>query len=194
MMDWTDRHCRAFHRVLSRHALLYTEMVTSAALIRGGALHMLDHAGDDPVVLQLGGSDPGELAAAAALGQDAGYARIDLNCGCPSDRVQSGTFGAILMQDAPRVAECVVAMVGAVRVPVTVKCRIGVDDQDPAQVLPDFIARVADAGAAGVTVHARKAWLQGLSPKENREKSQARLRERTQSPPQDSRRSCSKES
>jgi tRNA-dihydrouridine synthase A len=170
MMDWTDRHCRMFHRTLSRHALLYTEMITSAALIRGGAEHLLDHdAREGPVVLQLGGSDPAELAAAAALGQAAGYARIDLNCGCPSDRVQSGTFGAIMMQDAPRVADCVAAMVAAVQVPVTVKCRIGVDDQDPARVLPDFIARVADAGAFGVTVHARKAWLAGLSPKENRE-------------------------
>lgn len=170
MMDWTDRHCRMFHRTLSRHALLYTEMITSAALIRGGAVHLLDHdAREGPVVLQLGGSDPGELAAAAALGQAAGYARIDLNCGCPSDRVQSGTFGAILMQDAPRVADCVAAMVAAVQVPVSVKCRIGVDDQDPARVLPDFIARVAEAGAHGVTVHARKAWLAGLSPKENRE-------------------------
>ncbi len=170
MMDWTDRHCRMFHRTLSRHALLYTEMITSAALIRGGAVHLLDHdAREGPVVLQLGGSDPAELAAAAALGQGAGYARIDLNCGCPSDRVQSGTFGAVLMRDAPRVAACVAAMVAAVQVPVTVKCRIGVDDQNPTQVLPDFIARVADAGAAGVTVHARKAWLAGLSPKENRE-------------------------
>ncbi len=170
MMDWTDRHCRMFHRTLSRHALLFTEMITSAALIRGGAVHLLDHdAREGPVVLQLGGSDPAELAAAAALGQAAGYARIDLNCGCPSDRVQSGTFGAVLMRDAPRVADCVAAMVAAVQVPVTVKCRIGVDEQDAGTVLPDFIARVADAGAHGVTVHARKAWLDGLSPKENRE-------------------------
>lgn len=169
-MDWTDRHCRMFHRTLSRHALLYTEMITAAALIRGGAVHLLDHdAREGPVVLQLGGSDPGELAAAAALGAAAGYARIDLNCGCPSDRVQSGTFGAVLMRDAPQVADCVAAMVAAVPVPVTVKCRIGVDDQDAATVLPDFIARVVDAGARGVTVHARKAWLDGLSPKENRE-------------------------
>ena len=170
MMDWTDRHCRWFHRLMSREALLYSEMVTSAALVRGGAFHLLDFSKEEqPVALQLGGSDPAELAAAARLGEAAGYVEINLNCGCPSDRVQSGTFGAILMQDAPRVAECVAAMREAVLVEVTVKCRIGVDDQDPETVLPDFLERVSDAGCERFTVHARKAWLKGLSPKENRE-------------------------
>lgn len=170
MMDWTDRHCRWFHRLMSREALLYTEMVTSAALVRGGALHLLEFSQEEqPVALQLGGSDPAELAEAARLGEEAGYVEINLNCGCPSDRVQSGTFGAILMQDAPRVAECVAAMRAAVSVEVTVKCRIGVDDQGPETVLPDFLVRVSDAGCERFTVHARKAWLKGLSPKENRE-------------------------
>ena len=170
MMDWTDRHCRMFHRQMSRHALLYTEMITSAALVRGRARHLLDHdPREHPVALQLGGSDPGELAEAAAMGADAGYVEINLNCGCPSDRVQSGTFGAILMQDAARVAACVAAMRRAVRIDVTVKCRIGVDDQDPEQVLPEFLSRVGAAGCERFIIHARKAWLQGLSPKENRE-------------------------
>ncbi len=169
MMDWTDRHCRALHRRISGQALLYTEMVTSPALVRGRAMHLLDHQGEHPHALQLGGSDPSELAEAARLGAGAGYDEINLNCGCPSDRVQSGTFGAVLMRDAPRVAECVAAMAEAVDVPVTVKCRIGVDEQEPRDVLPDFIDRVAQAGATHVIVHARKAWLQGLSPKENRD-------------------------
>ncbi|UWQ20521.1 tRNA dihydrouridine(20/20a) synthase DusA [Jannaschia sp. W003] len=170
MMDWTDRHCRAFHRVLSREALLHTEMVTSAALVRGGATRLLDFdAAEHPVALQLGGSDPGELAEAAAMGAERGYAEVNLNCGCPSDRVQSGSFGAVLMERPALVADCVRAMREAVAVPVTVKCRIGVDEQDPEAVLPDFLARIADAGVERVTVHARKAWLQGLSPKENRE-------------------------
>ncbi|WP_371056555.1 tRNA dihydrouridine(20/20a) synthase DusA [Rhodosalinus sp. K401] len=170
MMDWTDRHCRVFHRQLSRRTLLYTEMVTAPALVRGGALHLLDHSREEhPVALQLGGSDPEELAQAARLGAEAGYDEINLNVGCPSDRVQSGTFGAVLMRDPARVADCVAAMRAAVAVPVTVKCRIGVDEQDPERVLPDFLARMAEAGAAQVTVHARKAWLEGLSPKENRD-------------------------
>ncbi|QPM90000.1 tRNA-dihydrouridine(20/20a) synthase [Pseudooceanicola algae] len=170
MMDWTDRHCRYLHRLLSREALLYTEMVTSPALVRGGALHLLAFNADEhPLALQLGGSDPVELAAAAELGRDAGYDEINLNCGCPSDRVQSGTFGAVLMKDAALVADCVTAMRDAVDVDVTVKCRIGVDDQDPETVLPDFLARIADAGCERVTIHARKAWLKGLSPKENRD-------------------------
>lgn len=172
MMDWTDRHCRYLHRLMSRHSLLYTEMVTAPALVRGGALHLLDHhAAEHPVALQLGGSDPGELAKAALLGARAGYDEINLNCGCPSDRVQSGTFGAVLMKDAPLVAACVAAMREALPdgPEVTVKCRIGVDDQDPQEVLPGFIETVAATGVSRFSIHARKAWLQGLSPKENRD-------------------------
>ncbi|TMV13742.1 tRNA dihydrouridine(20/20a) synthase DusA [Arenibacterium halophilum] len=172
MMDWTDRHCRFLHRQFSARTLLYTEMVTAPALVRGGATHLLDHdAREQPVALQLGGSDPGELAEAAALGADAGYPEINLNCGCPSDRVKSGLFGAVLMADPARVAACVSAMAQSVgdRAEITVKCRIGIDDQTPATVLPDFLQQIADAGVSRVTVHARKAWLQGLSPKENRD-------------------------
>lgn len=170
MMDWTDRHCRYLHRRLSRHTLLYTEMVTAPALVRGGALHLLDfHPDEHPVALQLGGSDPAELAAAARLGAEAGYDEINLNVGCPSDRVQSGTFGAVLMKSPGLVADCVSAMREAVEVEVTVKCRIGVDDQTAEEVLPDFLARMEAAGIGRVTIHARKAWLQGLSPKENRD-------------------------
>ncbi|SMX48097.1 putative tRNA-dihydrouridine synthase [Pelagimonas varians] len=158
------------HRLISRHALLYTEMVTAPALVRGGALHLLTYSPEEhPVALQLGGSDPKELAQAAKLGADAGYDEINLNCGCPSDRVQSGTFGAVMMKDPQLVANCVSAMRDTVDVDVTVKCRIGVDDQDPETVLPEFLSSIADAGVTRVTVHARKAWLQGLSPKENRE-------------------------
>ncbi len=170
MMDWTDRHCRYLHRLLSRRALLYTEMVTAPALVRGGAVHLLDYNPDEhPVAMQLGGSDPAELAVAARLGAEAGYDEINLNCGCPSDRVQSGAFGAVLMENVPLVAECVRAMREAVEVDVTVKCRIGVDDQDPEYVLPEFLAQIVAAGCERVTIHARKAWLQGLSPKENRD-------------------------
>eukprot|EP00903_Cladosiphon_okamuranus_P019746 g18148.t1 len=170
MMDWTDRHCRYLHRLMSRNVLLYTEMVTAPALVRGGALHLLEYSPQEhPVALQLGGSDPEELAQAAILGAKAGYDEINLNCGCPSDRVQSGTFGAVLMKDPGRVAECVAEMKRAVQVEVTVKCRIGVDDQDPAEVLPEFLSRVGAAGCQRFTIHARKAWLQGLSPKENRD-------------------------
>ncbi len=170
MMDWTDRHCRFLHRLLSEQTLLYTEMVTAPALVRGGALHLLDYSPQEhPVALQLGGSDPEELAQAARLGAEAGYDEINLNCGCPSDRVQSGTFGAVLMKDPARVADCVAAMREAVSVDVTVKCRIGVDEQEPRDVLPDFLDKIQQAGCRRVTIHARKAWLQGLSPKENRD-------------------------
>ncbi len=170
MMDWTDRHCRMFHRVLSRRALLYTEMVTAPALVRGGALHLLDHSPrEHPLALQLGGSDPGELAQATALGWQAGYAEVNLNCGCPSDRVQSGCFGAVLMQDPALVGRIVAAMRAASPAEVTVKCRIGVDAQDAPVTLPHFLDTLATAGVRRVIIHARKAWLQGLSPKENRE-------------------------
>ena len=170
MMDWTDRHCRYFHRLLSAETLLYTEMVTAPALVRGGALHLLDFNADEhPVALQLGGSDPQELARAAKLGAQAGYDEINLNVGCPSDRVQSGTFGAVLMKTPGLVADCVKAMRDAVDIEVTVKCRIGVDDQDSHEVLPEFLSRVGAAGCQRFVIHARKAWLQGLSPKENRD-------------------------
>ncbi len=170
MMDWTDRHCRYFHRLLSQKTLLYTEMVTAPALVKGGALHLLDYAPEEhPVALQLGGSDPRELAQAARLGAQAGYDEINLNVGCPSDRVQSGAFGAVLMKDPSLVADCIKAMQDSADVAVTVKCRIGVDDQEPGEVLPDFLSRVAATGCDRFTIHARKAWLQGLSPKENRD-------------------------
>lgn len=169
MMDWTDRHCRYLHRLMSRRTLLYSEMVTAPALVRGGARHLLrfDPA-EHPVALQLGGSDPRELAEAARIGAGEGYDEVNLNIGCPSDRVQSGCFGAVLMEQPDLVADCVAAMIAACRVEVTVKCRIGVDDQDPQVVLPDFLDRMRAAGVRRIAVHARKAWLQGLSPKENR--------------------------
>ncbi|MHA3913822.1 tRNA dihydrouridine(20/20a) synthase DusA [Halovulum sp. GXIMD14793] len=170
MMDWTDRHCRYFHRRFSRNALLYTEMVTSAALVRGGAEYLLEHDIDEhPLALQLGGSDPAELAAAVRIAQPFGFSEINLNIGCPSDRVQSGCFGAVLMTRPELVAECCAAMIAEMDLPVTVKCRIGVDDQIPAEVLPAFIETVARAGVRRFTVHARMAWLKGLSPKENRD-------------------------
>ncbi|HET7221750.1 MAG TPA: tRNA dihydrouridine(20/20a) synthase DusA [Rhodanobacteraceae bacterium] len=170
MMDWTDRHCRYFHRLLSPHARLYTEMVTAAALVRGERTHLLAYNPEEhPVALQLGGADPLELAQAARYGEQAGYDEINLNVGCPSDRVQSGRFGACLMREPELVAECVRAMRAAVQVPVTVKCRIGVDDQDDDADLFAFAARMMDAGVRVLVVHARKAWLQGLSPKQNRE-------------------------
>lgn len=170
MMDWTDRHCRYLHRLMSREVLLYTEMVTSPAIVRGGALHLLDFNPEEhPVALQLGGSDPVELAEATRLGAAHGYDEINLNVGCPSDRVQSGTFGAILMKSPDLVADCVAAMIGASLVEITVKCRIGVDDQEPRDVLPDFLEKVSAAGVKRFSIHARKAWLQGLSPKENRD-------------------------
>ncbi|KJV36720.1 tRNA-dihydrouridine synthase A [Luteibacter yeojuensis] len=170
MMDWTDRHCRYFHRLLSPHARLYTEMVTSAALVRGGQVRLLEHSHEEhPVALQLGGSDPAELAQAAVLGARAGYDEINLNVGCPSDRVQSGKFGACLMREPELVGECVRAMAAVVDVPVTVKCRIGVDNQDEYVDLQHFTQVMVQAGVKILIVHARKAWLEGLSPKENRE-------------------------
>lgn len=170
MMDWTDRHCRYFHRLLSPRARLYTEMVTSAALVRGGQVRLLEHSQQEhPLALQLGGSDPRELAQSARLGADAGYDEINLNVGCPSDRVQSGRFGACLMREPALVGDCVRAMREAVGIPVTVKCRIGVDDQDDYADLQHFTETMLEAGVEVLAVHARKAWLQGLSPKENRD-------------------------
>jgi tRNA-dihydrouridine synthase A len=170
MMEWTDRHCRYLHRLMSGRTLLYTEMVTAPAVIHGDRDRLLGfHEAEHPVALQLGGSDPGQLAEAARIGADRGYDEINLNVGCPSDRVQSGCFGAVLMERPALVADCVAAMIAASRVEVTVKCRIGVDDQVPEAVLPDFLDRVRAAGVRRVTIHARKAWLEGLSPKENRD-------------------------
>jgi len=170
MMEWTDRHCRYFHRVLSRRALLYTEMVTSAAVIHGKRDRLLGFdPAEHPVALQLGGSDPRELAEAARIGAAYGYDEINLNVGCPSDRVQAGRFGACLMAEPALVADCVAAMRAAVAAPVTVKCRIGIDEQDGEADLTRFVETVAAAGCAVFIVHARKAWLQGLSPKQNRE-------------------------
>jgi tRNA-dihydrouridine synthase A len=170
MMDWTDRHCRVFHRVLSKHALLYTEMVTAQAVLRGDRARLLAFdAREQPVALQLGGSSPALLAEAARIGEDFGYCEINLNVGCPSDRVQEGRFGACLMAEPQLVAECVAAMAAVVRAPVTVKCRIGIDDQDADEALQQFVQVVAATGCATFIVHARKAWLKGLSPKENRE-------------------------
>ncbi len=170
MMDWTDRHCRFFHRRLTRHALLYTEMVVADAVIHGARERLLGFdAAEHPVALQLGGSDPAKLAEAARIGEGFGYDEINLNVGCPSDRVQSGTFGACLMKTPALVAECVGAMKTAVRIPVTVKCRIGVDDQDTETALDTLSADVFSTGADALWVHARKAWLEGLSPKENRD-------------------------
>ncbi|WP_449256693.1 tRNA dihydrouridine(20/20a) synthase DusA [Bosea sp. (in: a-proteobacteria)] len=170
MMDWTDSACRRIHRLLSHHALLYTEMVTAQAVIHGNRERLIGFdAMEHPVALQLGGNDPKLLAQAARIGADFGYDEINLNCGCPSDRVQGGAFGACLMREPERVGDCVVAMKAAVAIPVTVKCRIGVDDQDPEAALDALTAAVRAAGVDALIVHARKAWLQGLSPKENRE-------------------------
>ncbi|KGJ17803.1 tRNA-dihydrouridine synthase A [Paracoccus sanguinis] len=169
MIDWTDRQCRGFHRLLSRRALLYTEMITAPAILHGDRDRLLGHDGDGPVALQIGGSDPAQLAEAARIGADYGYDEINLNVGCPSDRVQSGCFGAVLMKSPDLVAACVAAMQAASPVEVTVKCRIGVDEQEPAEVLPAFLATLEAAGVRRVIVHARKAWLEGLSPRENRE-------------------------
>jgi tRNA-dihydrouridine synthase A len=169
MMDWTDRHCRSVHRRFTRRAMLYTEMVTAQAVIHGDRARLLGHDGDGPVALQLGGSDPALLAAAVRHAAPFGYDEINLNCGCPSDRVQSGCFGAVLMERPALAADLCRAMIAESPVPVTVKCRIGVDDQDPAEALPRFLEAVAGVGVRHVIVHARKAWLQGLSPKENRE-------------------------
>jgi tRNA-dihydrouridine synthase A len=170
MMDWTDRHCRFFHRLMTRRALLYTEMFTTNALLHGDRTRLIGFDPfEQPVALQLGGSEPKALAEAARIGADFGYVEINLNCGCPSDRVQEGRFGACLMAEAALVADGVAAMKAAVSVPVTVKCRIGIDDQDPVETLFGFAERVKAAGADALIVHARKAWLKGLSPKENRE-------------------------
>ncbi|MEL6748226.1 MAG: tRNA dihydrouridine(20/20a) synthase DusA [Pseudomonadota bacterium] len=169
MMEWTDRYCRAFHRTLSRRARLYTEMVTTGAVLHGDRDRLLGFdPAEQPVALQLGGSDPAELAAAARVGQAAGYCEINLNVGCPSSRVQSGRFGACLMAQPSLVADCVAAMSAAVDIPVTVKCRIGIDDQDTEEDFRAFIDTVAAAGTRVFIVHARKAWLDGLSPEQNR--------------------------
>ena len=170
MMDWTDRHCRALHRSLTRHALLYTEMVTTGAILHGDRERLLGYDPvEHPVALQLGGSDPADLAECARIAEALGYDEVNLNVGCPSDRVQSGRFGACLMREPALVADCMHAMRAAVKVPVTVKCRIGVDEQDPEVALFDLVDRCADAGVETFVVHARKAWLEGLSPKENRD-------------------------
>ena len=170
MMDWTDRHCRVFHRLMSRRARLYTEMLTTGAIIHGDRKRLLGFdPSEHPVALQLGGSDTADLATVAKIGEDFGYDEINLNVGCPSDRVKDGRFGACLMAEPALVAEGVAAMKRAVKIPVTVKCRIGIDDQDP-EVALDVLARgVVAAGADALVVHARKAWLNGLSPKENRD-------------------------
>jgi tRNA-dihydrouridine synthase A len=170
MLDWTDRHCRYFHRLLSQHALLYTEMVTTGALLHGDvARHLRFDDLEHPVALQLGGSEPGDLARAARLGQDWGYDEINLNCGCPSERVQRGAFGACLMAEPALVADGVKAMLDVVDIPVTVKHRIGIDRVERYDFVRDFVGTVADAGCRVFIVHARNAWLQGLSPKENRD-------------------------
>jgi tRNA-dihydrouridine synthase A len=170
MMEWTDRHCRFFHRLLTRRALIYTEMLTTGAVLRGDRARLLGFdPSEHPVALQLGGSDPKALAESARIGADFGYDEINLNVGCPSDRVQEGRFGACLMAEPALVADCVAAMKASVKIPVTVKCRIGIDEQDPAQALFSFTDSVKAAGTDALIVHARKAWLKGLSPRENRE-------------------------
>ena len=170
MMDWTDRHCRYFHRLMTKRAMLYTEMVTAPAILHGPRDRLLAYSdAEHPAALQMGGSDPRELAEAVRLSRPFGYDEVNLNVGCPSDRVQSGCFGAVLMERPALVADCVAAMQSETDRPVTVKCRIGVDDQVPETVLPDFIETVARAGVSHFIIHARKAWLKGLSPKENRE-------------------------
>jgi tRNA-dihydrouridine synthase A len=170
MMEWTDRHCRFFHRLLTRRALLYTEMLTTGAILRGDRARLLGFDPfEQPVALQLGGCDPAALAQSARIGEDVGYAEINLNIGCPSDRVQEGRFGACLMAEPALVADGVAAMKANVKIPVTVKCRIGIDEQEPDQALFAFAAAVKAAGADALIVHARKAWLKGLSPRENRD-------------------------
>jgi tRNA-dihydrouridine synthase A len=170
MMDWTDRHCRFFHRLLTRRALIYTEMLTTGAVLRGDRARLLGFdAFEHSVALQLGGSEPQALAQASRIGADFGYDEINLNIGCPSDRVQEGRFGACLMAEPALVADCIAAMKAAVRIPVTVKCRIGIDEQDPDEALFAFADVVKAAGADALIVHARKAWLKGLSPRENRD-------------------------
>ena len=170
MMEWTDRHCRFFHRLLTRRALLYTEMITTGAVLHGDRARLLafDRA-EHPVALQLGGSDPRQLAQCARIAADLGYDEVNLNVGCPSDRVQEGRFGACLMAEPALVGDCVAAMTGSVKIPVTVKCRIGIDEQDPEEALETLTNAVEQAGVAALIVHARKAWLAGLSPRENRD-------------------------
>ncbi|MEO0450557.1 MAG: tRNA dihydrouridine(20/20a) synthase DusA [Pseudomonadota bacterium] len=170
MMDWTDRHCRAFHRVLSKRALLWTEMVTADAVIHGDRARLIGFSEvEHPIVLQLGGNEPDKMAEAARVAEAFGYDEVNINCGCPSDRVQSGAFGACLMREPQTVAACVRAMRAAVSIPVTVKCRIAIDEDPPRQTLFNFVDTIAETGCSVFTVHARKAWLKGLSPKENRE-------------------------
>jgi len=170
MLDWTDRHCRYFHRLLTKQALLYTEMVTTGALLNGDVeRHLRFNAFEQPVALQLGGSEPKEMAACARLAEDYGYAEVNINVGCPSERVQKGAFGACLMAEPHLIADCVAAMQAAVNMPVTVKNRIGIDEQQERDSLFNFVETVAQAGCQTFIVHARKAWLKGLSPKENRE-------------------------
>jgi tRNA-dihydrouridine synthase A len=170
MMEWTDRHCRFFHRLLTRHTLLYTEMVTTGAILHGDRQRLLGFdPAEQPVALQLGGSDPAALARCARIGEEFGYREINLNVGCPSDRVQEGRFGACLMAEPVLVGDCVAAMKAVVAIPVTMKCRIGIDEQDPETVLPAFAAMAVTSRADALIVHARKAWLKGLSPRENRD-------------------------
>ncbi|MBG0797531.1 tRNA dihydrouridine(20/20a) synthase DusA [Methylocystis sp. L43] len=170
MMDWTDRHCRYFHRLLSRRARLYTEMLTTGAVIHGDRARLMAFDPfEQPVAMQLGGAEPAALATSAVLVEKFGYAEVNLNVGCPSDRVQNGAFGACLMREPDRVGDCIKAMKDAVAIPVTVKCRIGVDDQDPEKALFALAEACVDSGADALFVHARKAWLKGLSPKENRD-------------------------
>ena len=170
MMEWTDRHCRFFHRLLTGRALIYTEMVTTGAVLRGDRARLIGFdPAEHPVALQLGGSDPVALAQCARIGADFGYDEVNLNAGCPSDRVQEGRFGACLMAEPALVGDCVAAMKAAVAIPVTVKCRIGIDEQDPEVALEQLAASVEAAGADALIVHARKAWLKGLSPRENRD-------------------------
>lgn len=169
MMDWTDRHCRVFHRMLSQRALLYTEMVVADAVIHGKREFLLEfHEREHPIALQIGGSDPVKLAKATEIGASYGYDEVNLNVGCPSDRVQSGRFGACLMAEAALVAECFTAMQESADIPVTIKCRIGIDKQNVEETLPAFLETVSAAGAKHFIIHARKAWLEGLSPKDNR--------------------------
>ena len=169
MLDWTDKHCRYFHRLMTRHAVLYTEMVTTGALIHGKGDYLAFNEQEHPLVLQLGGSNPAEMAQCAKMAEQRGYDAVNINVGCPSDRVQNGMFGACLMAKPELVASCVSAMLDAVSIPVTVKSRIGIDELDSYQFLTDFVGTIADAGCQQFIVHARKAWLKGLSPKENRE-------------------------
>ena len=170
MMDWTDRHDRYFLRLITRHALLYTEMVTTGAILHGNRQYLLGfNPAEHPLSLQIGGSNPDDLAESTRIAEGLGFDEVNLNVGCPSDRVQAGSFGASLMADPDLVAECIEAMTGATHLPVTVKCRLGIDDQDPHQTLPPFIERVAEAGCKTFILHARKALLEGLSPKQNRD-------------------------